>query len=500
MIKKIIFLLIGFLINAFAQISNDYENNLRQSLDLVFNFNLKEAENHLSTLSKLKPDDARPLLYLSNIYVWKYIGDKQKTDFEKFETLSKQTIERAEAKLKVNKDDRWAYFSLSNIYGYRALMFFMNRQYIDGLWAASKSISWTNDLIKLDPKFYDGYLWRGLFYFTLHQVPSSFKGLLSLVGLKGDIKQGLKDIQLVASRGNFARVEAMYFLSQFFSGSFNDNQRAFDLLKELSARFPNNKLFVYSAAVELIKLHRIDEAKNYLQKLIANNSIEILAIKELSYFLLGDCNFYNNDFSEAISFYNLFFNRYDQNQYKPTAHFRAGISYYFMNNLDKAKTHLERSISISSKINEDQFHQRFAKKILSSNFDSTILKIFYAWNFVRSGKFNSAIKQFDEILSSKIDNDKKIVATYLKGLSYYKLNDTSNARKTLMDATRINSTEELWAKAFAYLYLARIEFNSRNFSTAENYISKILELEDFNFESSVKSQAKNLQERIKYNF
>jgi len=500
MMKKVVFLLFIFLSNVFSQSSNDYEIDLKQSLDLVFNFNFKEAENHLSTLSKLKTDDARPLLYLSNIYVWKYIGDKQKADFEKFENLSKQTIERAEARLKVDKNDRWAYFSLSSIYGYRALMFFMNRQYIDGLWAAKKSISWTDDLIELDPKFYDGYLWRGIFYFTLHQVPSSVKGILSIAGLKGDIKQGLKDIQLVANRGNLAKVEAMYFLSQFYSGSLNDNQKAFDLLKELSGRYPNNKLFVYSAAVELIKLHKIDEAKNYLQKIINNNSTEISAIKELSYFLLGDCNFYQNDFSEAVSFYNLFFNKYDQSQYKPTAHFRAGVSYYFLNNLEKAKANFERSISINSKISEDQFHQRYAKKILSSNFDSTILKIFYTWNFVRSGQFNSAIKQFDEILSSKIDDDKKIVATYLKGLSYFKLNDSSNAKKVLKEATLINSKNELWAKAFAYLYLARIEFNSKNFTSAENYISKIMELEDFDFETSVKSQAKNLLERIKYNF
>jgi tetratricopeptide (TPR) repeat protein len=498
--KKLILLFLVFLSNSFSQNSNDFENNLKQALDLVFNFRFKEAENHLSTLSKIKTDDARPLLYLSNIYVWKFIGDRQKSDFEKFENLSKQTIERAEAKLKVNKDERWAYFSLSSIYGYRALMFFMNRQYIDGLWAARKSINWTNDLIKLDPKFYDGYLWRGLFYFSLHQVPASFRGLLSLVGLKGDIKQGLKDIQLVASRGNYAKVEAMYFLSQFYSGSLNENQKAFELLKELVSKYSDNELFVYSTAIELMKLHRLNEAKGYLQRIISNNSIEVFAVKELSYFLIGDCNFYQNNFSDAITFYNLFLDKYEQNQYKATTHFRTAVSYYFLNNREKAKTNFEKAISINSKISEDRFHQRFAKKILDSNFDLTILKIFYAWNFVRAGQFNSAIEQFDEILKSKIDDDKRIIATYLKGLSYFKLNDTSNARKFLRDATEINSKEELWAKAFAYLYLARIEFNSQNFVLAENYISRVLELNDFDFESSVKSQAKNLQVRIKNNF
>ncbi len=500
MITRSILFLLVLMAFAFSQNSNDYEVNLKQSLDLVFNFKFNEAENHFSELSKLNNNDARPFLYLSNIYVWKYIGDKQKSDFEKFESLSKKTIDKAEEILKSNKNDRWAYFCLSSVYGYRALMFFMNRQYIDGLWAAQKSISWTNDLIELDPKFYDGYLWRGLFYFSLHQVPSSLKSFLSIVGLSGDIKQGLRDVQLVASRGNFAKVEAMYFLSQFYSGSLNENQKAFDLLNELASKYPKNELFTYSAAVELMKLHRIDEAKHYLQKIISNNSVEISAVKELSYFLMGDCNFFQNNFPEAISNYNLFVSKYNQNQYKPTAHFRNAVSYYFLNNREKAKKNFESSISIDSKLSEDKFHSRYAKKILNSNFDEAILKIFYAWNFLRSGQFKTSITQLDEILKSNLDDDKRILATYLKGLNYYKLNDTVNAKKFLREAVQINSKEEMWAKAFAYLYLARIEFNQKNLSLAENYISKIFNLDDFDFESSVKSQAKNLQERIKNNF
>jgi len=498
--KKLFLLILLFITNAISQNSNDYENNLKQSLDFVFNFNFKEAENHLSTLAKLKTDDARPLLYLSNIYVWKYIGDKQKSDFNKFENLSKQTIERAEASLKINKENRWAYFSLSSIYGYRALMFFLNRQYFDGLWAARKSINWTNELIKLDPEFYDGYLWRGLFYFSLHQVPSSFKSFLSVFGLKGDIKQGIKDIQLVASHGNFAKIEAMYFLSQFYSASLNDNQKAFSLLRELSSQYPNNVLFIYSTSIELIKLHRIEEAKNYLQKIVSFDSFEISAVKELSYFLLGDCNFYQSNFSDAISAYNLFTEKYNQNQYKPTAYFRMAISYYFLNEIGKAKSNFEKVISIRSKVSEDKFHQRYAKKILNSNFDVVTLKIFYAWNFLRSGQFNKAINLFDEILNSKIDEDKRLVATYLKGLSYFKLDDYSTAKRFLRDAIRMNSKEELWAKAFAYLYFARIEFVNKNFTSAENYILSILKLDEYDFESSIKSQAKSLQERIKYNF
>ncbi len=487
-------------LSAIQNQTNNYDTRLRKAIDLVFNFKFKEAEETLLELSEQNKTDARPLLYLSNIYVWKFIGDREKNDFEKFENYSKQTITRAENQLKRNPNDLWSYYSLSSVYGYRALMLFMNRDFIDGLWAVRKSISWTNDLIAVNPEFYDGYLWRGVFYFSLHQVPSAFRGLLSIVGFKGDIKQGLRDIQLVSRKGDLAKVEADYFLSQFYSSSLNDNQRAYELLKDLATKFPDNELFVYSTAVELIKLHKIDDAEKLLYRIVKNKSVEIDAIRELSNFLIGDCAFYNNNFSTAISNYESFVSDYNQNQYKPTAYFRSGVSSYFLNDKQQAKNYFEKSISLESRVSEDKFHQRYAKKILSSNFDEKLLKLFYGWNFLRAGKFESAISIFDEILNSNSNSDLKIVASYLKGLSYFKLNDSTNAKRVLRETLKFNTKDEMWAKAFANLYLARIEFNSKNYQSAENYISRIMDLSDFDFESSVKSQAKNLQERIKYNF
>lgn len=480
--------------------SNNYEARLRKAIDLVFNFQFKEAEKNLSELAEQNKSDARPLLYLSNIYVWKFIGDRNKNDFEKFESYSKQTINRAENQLKKNPNDVWAYYSISSVYGYRSLMFFMNRNFVDGLWSVRKSITWTNEMISKNPEFYDGYLWRGVFYYSLHQVPSAFRGFLSIVGFKGDIKQGLRDVQLVSRRGDLAKVEADYFLSQFYSSSLNDNQKAYDLLKDLASKYPDNELFTYSAAVELIKLHRIDDAKNLLNRIVRNKNVEINALRELSYFLLGDCSFYQNDFRNAISNYEIFASSYNQNQYKPTAHFRSGVASYFLNNKSKSKEYLEKALAIESKVSEDKFHQRYARKILNSNFDEKILKIFYGWNFLRDGKFENAISTFNELLNSNQSNEIRIVALYLRGLSYFKLNDTSNAKRNFNEVLKLDVQDETWAKAFSLLYLARIEFNSKKYKETENYINRLMELDNYDFENSVKSQAKNMLERIKYNF
>ncbi len=484
---------------SFQNSYQDYETRLRKTIDLVFDFNFKEAESELTKLSNLDKTDGRPLLYISLIYVWKFIGDKNQSDFKNFENYSNQTIQLAESQIKNNPNDYNSYFVLSSIYGYRAMMFFMNRNYMSGIWAAKKSMSWTNELIEKNSKYYDAYLWRGLFNFSLYQVPSGFKSVLSMFGLKGDIKQGFNDLRKVVNHGDLAKVEAKYFLSQFYSSMLVDNKKAYELLNQLVIDYPNNVLFVYSAAIELMKLHKLNQAKQLLQSILSRNTVEISAIKDLTQFLLGDCAFYSLDVENAVEYYTRFLNSYKDNQYKPTANFRIGISYYFLGDKNKAKAFLSKSLTISSRIEEDKFHQRYAKLMVENNAE-TLFKIFEGWNYLRAGKFKQAISSFDSILNSDLNHDIKVVTRYLRGLSYYKLEDFQNARNDLKECLKYDTNNETWAKAFSYLYLARIEFILKNFQLAENYLSKLMDLEGFDFENSVKAQAKNLQSRIQNNF
>lgn len=492
---KILFALSFFFLTflhspGFQSNKNNYETQLTNAMELVFNFKFEKAESLLLQLSKENRIDPKPLLYISNIYVWKFIGDNNQNDFKKFETYSNETIERAKSTLKKDEKNYSALFTLSSIYGYRSIMFLMNKDYLDGLWSAKTSLSYADELIKKNPFFIDAYLWKGIFLAAISQIPETVKKILDVVGIEGDLSKGIEDLELVSKNGNFAKVEADYFLSQIYSLFLGENQKAYDLLKRLVNRFPDNSLFKYSFAVESMKLNRLEEAENNLIELIKSNSFQITAIRDLTFFLLGDCNFYQNEYSDAISYYEKFLITYKKNQYKPTASFRCGLSYMLSGDFEKGKKFLSKSLSIKSKIEEDKFYQRFASKILKNGVDEITQSIFISWNLIRDGNFNQAISRLNTL--SNLDQDNISIVLYLKGLASYRNQSYREAKELFLQVIQVNTKNELWTKGFSYLYLGRIEIKNNNIQSAIRYLEKIDDLENFDFQQSIKYQAKNL--------
>lgn len=474
----------------FQSDKNDYESQLSNAIELVFNFKFEKAESILLQLANENPKDARPLLYISNIYVWKFIGDNNQSDFKKFEFYSNETIDRAKSTLKKDDKNYSALFTLSSIYGYRSIMFLMNKNYFDGLWSAKTSLSYTDELIKKNPFFIDAYLWKGIFLASISQVPKTVKTILDIVGIEGNLTNGIKDLELVSNNGNLAKIEADYFLSQIYSSFLGKNELAYDLLKKLVEKFPYNSLFRYSLAVESMKLGRLDEAETNLRTLIKNNSFQINALQNFTFFLLGDCNFYKNEYSDAVSYYEKFLSSNKKDPYKATASFRCGLSYLLSGDVEKGKSFLDECLTFNSKNEEDKFYQRFASRILKNGLDETTKTIFVSWNMIRDGNYNQAISRLSNF--SNLNDDYKAIVLYLKGLSLYKSQALKEAKETFLQVLQINTKQEQWTKGFSYLYLGRIEIKNNNTRSALKYLEKIDELENMDFQQSIKYQAKNL--------
>lgn len=474
----------------FQSNKNDYETQLSNAIELVFNFKFEKAESILLQLAKENSKDPRPLLYVSNIYAWKFIGDNNQNDFKKFESYSNETIDRAKSTIKKDDKNYSALFTLSSIYGYRSIMFLMNKEYFDGLWSAKTSLSYTDELIKKNPFFIDAYLWKGIFLASISQVPKTVQDILDIVGIEGNLTNGIKDLELVSKNGNLAKIEAHYFLSQIYSLFLNENELAYDLLKKLVEKFPDNSLFRYSLAVESMKLGRLGEAETNLKTLIKNNSFQINSLQNLTFFLLGDCKFYQNKYLDAVGYYEKFLSSYKKDSYKATATFRCGLSYLLSGDAEKGKKFLKECLTFISKNEEDKFYQRFASKILKNGLDETSKTIFVSWNMIRDGNYNQAISRLNNL--SSLDDDYKAIVFYLKGLALYKNQALKEAKEMFLQVLQINTKQDLWTKGFSYLYLGRIETKNNDTKSALRYLENIDELENMDFQQSIKYQAKNL--------
>jgi tetratricopeptide (TPR) repeat protein len=127
------------------------------------------------------------------------------------------------------------------------------------------------------PSFLPNEAPLGFIHIMAGLVPDSYRWLVDLTGIDGDVIQGTQEIGRVASyRGGdeffrIARTEALFFLA--LSDAFTGNERkdALALLQRLETGEgedpdPANPLFIFTRATILMKYGRNDEALRTLEK------------------------------------------------------------------------------------------------------------------------------------------------------------------------------------------------------------------------------------------
>ncbi|MDQ6701562.1 MAG: hypothetical protein M3Z36_15390 [Acidobacteriota bacterium] len=175
------------------------------------------------------------------------IGDKKKLKpdpavKEGFQRAIDRSFSMAEADLKRNANDRNALFAMcvskGEVVDYMALI---EKKQLASLSVNKEAYRYARRLLKLDPSFYDAYLTTGFTEYLLGDVPFVFRWFLKFDDVQGNKDTGLKNLQLVADKGNYMKPLAKILLAAAYlrEKKFSLTQK---LLQDLSHEFPANPL------------------------------------------------------------------------------------------------------------------------------------------------------------------------------------------------------------------------------------------------------------------
>jgi len=67
-----------------AAFPQNVSKDIRTGLELCYNFKWKQAEEIFSTMIKENPENSNGYHFLSGIYLWYYLGNRDKEDFNNF--------------------------------------------------------------------------------------------------------------------------------------------------------------------------------------------------------------------------------------------------------------------------------------------------------------------------------------------------------------------------------------------------------------------------------
>lgn len=152
--------------------------------------------------------------------------------------------------MKTNPDDPNALFAMTLSLGMQAdYASLIDKRHLDSLKKIREADKYSKKLLVVAPDAADAYLGLGTANYFIGSLPGPKKFFLSLVGIHGDKKAGIQQIEIAADRGHYLRPFAKILLA-LAALREEKTEVARAQLIELVAEFPQNPLF----ASELAKL------------------------------------------------------------------------------------------------------------------------------------------------------------------------------------------------------------------------------------------------------
>jgi predicted Zn-dependent protease len=236
------------------------------ALQRMYNQNYLGAHEILDSYSATLPDDPLPYAFQASAYLFyeldrlgvlesefltddNQIAEKKKrlepdpVNREKFVRAVHDVETRADADLKINPNDTNALFAMCIAQGVATdYMAFVEKKQFSSLSVAKRSNGYAQQLLKLDPKFYDAYLTAGISEYMIGSLPFFIKWFVHFDNVAGSKEQGVERLKLVARDGHYFKPFSKIMLS-IIALREKRPQEAQQWLTELARDYPENRLF-----------------------------------------------------------------------------------------------------------------------------------------------------------------------------------------------------------------------------------------------------------------
>jgi tetratricopeptide (TPR) repeat protein len=478
--------------NTFLQ----FEKQTLQGLDATFKFDFDESEKIFNRLIEKYPDAPAGYHFKSIPHLWKYLDNKNDSDYVSFINLSDSTIKKAMDLLESDSVDTFLYYILGSTYSYRAVAFTRQEKYLDAVLATKKSFSYLSNTILIDSTFYDAYMGLGLFNFFIAQTPPALKWAMRMTGIEGEKDKGIEFLKLAADKGKFSKVEALFYFSQILAEFYAEYDKAEEILISLNAKYRKNLLFKYSLASFYLKLSRLEKSEIILDRIISSTDTNFSQLIRYSFLSMGNIYFYRNNFDKAGSYYHIFLSDSSEDYYRGIAGLKLGLCYSFVGDSLNAAKYFELTGEGNTDIDDDRYAKIIGERFINTPPDSLQLKIIFIKNLSKAGKYAEARDSLLIMLKEGLSKSQLAeINLYLSDVSFH-LDSLTQAYSYAVSAIANDEGEE-WIRPFAYYYAARINLKLNNLQDAKTYIENAKEYSDYFYENRLANMLNAVEYELK---
>lgn len=175
------------------------QSNLQSLIQIgvskTYNMEFDAAEKIFNRAIEQYPKQPHGYFRTAQLHFWLFLGTRDPGEyyvFLKFADLAQKRID------KILDEDEKNYriqYIAGSLNSYKAMAYATNNSTVDALWASKKSVSYYEETLEQNKKYYDAYLGLGIFDYAMGFVPDFLKWAVNLTGLSSDKDRGLRYIK-----------------------------------------------------------------------------------------------------------------------------------------------------------------------------------------------------------------------------------------------------------------------------------------------------------------
>jgi hypothetical protein len=476
-------LVVLFLLGAAHSYSQTFEFNssCKQAYQSIFKLKLNEG---LQILEKEKKDNPENLLpyFIENYsdFLKLYINDNNAL----FEQIEPRVDARLEKLKNGNPNSPYYLYTQADIHLQWALCKIKFGEYFSAVFEVKKAYSLLLTNQKKYPDFKPNIKSLGLLHTIFGAVPDKYKFGAKLLGLKGSIDEGLKELNSVMQDENFQfREETIIMYTLLVLHLQKDKATAWSMIENTNIPLGDNLLNHFIAATVASHTGKNENVISILSARPSGNSYYPFPLLD---FLLGNALLNKLD-SNADDYIKKFLAANKGRSYMKEANRK--LAWYYLENDNPAlyKSYMQRILELKdAPTDEDKSAQKEAEQNYIPN------KMLLKARILSDGSyFPKALEIMNSIHPEKLTRSRDQVEYYYrKARILDEMHSTSEAVKYYLFTIQKGENYKYYFAANACIKVAAIFEQQNRKDAAIKYYQKAIDLEKDEYTNSIEAEAK----------
>lgn len=358
-------------------------------------------------------------------------------------------------------------------------------QEINAVLSIRRAYQFTEECIKKYPNYVPIKKTHGTLQVMVGTVPDKYKWFMSLLGMKGSVTVGQKQLSDLRNSNSSLSLEAtiLYFtIKGFINQQFAEAAHG---IKTCLKDQPDNRLLLFIGVNMLIKDGRSEDALKLIHDI--ENQKDGLPVHYIDY-LHAEILLQKGEYTKAISYYNQFIKNFPSQSFKKDSYYKISIAYWLAGDSKNAKVFADKArVTGSNKAEPDQ---HAAIQLQDQNFpNKKLLKTRY---YTDGGYYKEAAAMLTSITPADLNSLKDQTEYYYrKARLAHRMGELSAAKLYYKQSIDMTKNSPWYFGANSALQLGYIAKAQNDLESARKYFQMALDFPKHEYKNSIDSKAKS---------